>query len=272
MERVYEIARDFRNEGIDRNHNPEFTMLEFYQAYADYTEMMRVTEELVADALTKATGSPRVSFAGHALDFTPPWPRVRYFDAVREATGEDLRGADEERLRAVADRLGIDVQGKHGAGALIDEIFSETVEANLVQPTFVTDFPREISPLAKKHRDDDRLVERFEVFVGGMELANAFSEQSDPDAQEAAFDLQGVLREAGEAETQVKDEDYLRALRTGMPPTGGVGIGIDRLTMLATGATNIREVILFPQLRHESPQDAGDVVEMEEETDAPAGG
>ncbi|NNF05677.1 MAG: lysine--tRNA ligase [Candidatus Eisenbacteria bacterium] len=251
MERVYEIARDFRNEGIDRSHNPEFSMLEFYQAYADYNEMMEVTEELVSEAIKAATGSYQTAFGGHSLDFTPPWDRVRYFDAIQKATGVDILGADDAALRALCDRLKIDLEGKVGRGQLVDAIFSETVEPNLIKPTFLTDFPREISPLAKKHRDDDRVVERFEVFVGGMELANAFSEQNDPAAQEAAFDDQAELRTAGDAEAQVKDHDYIRALETGMPPTGGVGIGIDRLVMLATGMENIREVILFPQLRHE---------------------
>ena len=251
MERVYEIARDFRNEGIDRNHNPEFTMLEFYQAYADYHQMMDATEELVAGAIHQATGGYQTVFRGQTLDFTPPWRRVRYFDAVREATGVDLLEADETLLKATAHRLRIDVTDKVGTGQLVDAIFSESVEPNLIQPTFLMDFPREMSPLARAHRDDPRVVERFEVFVGGMELANAFSEQNDPAAQEAAFDLQTTLRDAGDREAQVKDWDYLRALQFGMPPTGGVGIGIDRLTMLATGMENIREVILFPQLRAE---------------------
>jgi len=268
MERVYEIARDFRNEGIDRNHNPEFTMLEFYQAYADYDEMMRVTEDLVSEALIKATGSAQVTFDGHALDFTPPWKRVGYFEAVREATGVDLKGADEATLRSTADRLGIDLTGKTGWGQVVDEIFSETVENNLVQPTFITDYPREISPLAKKNRKDERLVERFEVFVAGMELGNAFSEQNDPFAQEAAFDNQALLRDEGDHEAQVKDEDYLRALRIGMPPTGGVGIGIDRLVMLATGSVNIREVILFPQLRHETGSAAAEAWATEPDSEA----
>jgi lysyl-tRNA synthetase class 2 len=170
---------------------------------------------------------------------------------VREATGVDLLEADEALLRETAGRLNIDVEGKVGTGQLVDAIFSETVEPNLVQPTFIIDVPREMSPLARAHREDPRVVERFEVFVGGMELANAFSEQNDPVAQEAAFDLQARFREAGDQEAQVKDLDYIRALEFGMPPTGGVGIGIDRLVMLVTGMENIREVILFPQLRSE---------------------
>ena len=251
MERVYEIARDFRNEGIDRTHNPEFSMLEFYQAYADYDEMMTVTEELVSQAILDATGGYRVTFADHAINFTPPWSRQSYFGALSEAIGVNLLGADEAKIRKTASRLDIDLKGKVGKGQAIDEIFSQTVEPNLIQPTFITDFPQELSPLAKKHREDDRMVERFELFLSGMELANAFSEQNDPYAQEEAFRLQMSLREQGDIEAQVTDEDYLRAMRLGMPPTGGVGIGVDRLVMVATGAANIREVILFPQLRRE---------------------
>ena len=249
LERVYEIGHDFRNEGIDRNHNPEFTMLEFYQAYADYNDMMRATEELISGALTEAAGSQRVSFRGQTLDFSPPWHRVRFFDALREATGLDLLGADEGTLRESAERLGVDVAGKVGTGQVVDAIFSETVEPNLIRPTFITDYPLELSPLAKRHRDREGLVERFEVFAGGMELGNAFSEQNDPASQAEAFDRQTDLSARGDREAQQRDEDYLYALELGMPPTGGVGIGVDRLVMLATGLENIREVILFPQLR-----------------------
>jgi lysyl-tRNA synthetase class 2 len=266
LERVYEIARDFRNEGIDRTHNPEFSMLEYYQAYADYEEMMGVTEELVAGAIREATGGHQVTFREHTLDFSPPWRRVRYFDAIREAVGVDLAGADEARVRETAERLGIDLKGKAGIAQAIDEIFSETAQPNLIQPTFVTDFPLELSPLAKRHRSDGRLVERFELFAGGMELANAFSEQNDPAEQAAAFERQSLLREQGDLEAQVTDHDFLRALETGMPPTGGVGIGIDRLVMVATGAANIREVILFPQLRPEE----GETGEDEDEVGEPA--
>ncbi len=268
LERVYEIARDFRNEGIDRTHNPEFSMLEYYQAYADYEEMMGVTEELVSRAVREAAGGHRVAFREHTLDFSPPWRRVRYFDAIREATGVDLTGADEARVRETAARLGIDLKGKTGIVQATDEIFSETAQANLVQPTFVTDFPLELSPLAKRHRSDPRLVERFELFAGGMELANAFSEQNDPAEQAAAFERQARLREEGDLEAQVTDFDFLRALETGMPPTGGVGIGVDRLVMVAAGAANIREVILFPQLRPEEGDendDAGGAPEGESE-------
>jgi lysyl-tRNA synthetase class 2 len=217
---------------------------------------MRSTEEMLAEAIKTATGSYRTTFRGKTLDFTPPWDRVRYFDAVRESTGLDLAGADEEKVRGAAQRLGVDLEGKFGYGQIVDEIFAETVEANLIKPTFLTDFPAELSPLAKRHRDDERVVERFEVFAGGMELANAFSEQNDPRAQQEAFERQAELRERGDAEAQMLDRDYIRALEYGMPPTGGVGIGIDRLVMLATGMENIREVILFPQLRPEEGREA----------------
>lgn len=275
LERVYEIARDFRNEGIDRTHNPEFSMLEFYQAFADYEDMMGVTEEMVAGAIHAATGSHRTSYEGHNLDFTPPWRRVRYFDAIKEATGMDLSGADESQARKGAATLNIDLGDKVGLGQVVDAIFSETVEANLVQPTFVTDFPLELSPLAKRHRERPGVVERFEVFVAGMELANAFSEQNDPAAQEEAFRRQQALREQGDLDAQVTDTDYLRALQTGMPPTGGVGVGIDRLVMLATGAANIREVILFPQLRPEAGDEehadaAADPASVDAPADSPA--
>jgi lysyl-tRNA synthetase class 2 len=252
IERVYEIARDFRNEGIDRTHNPEFSMLEFYQAYADYTEVLELTEELVSEAVREATGGYTVVYQEHAVDFTPPWPRRPYYEVLNAAAGEDLAGAGETAVRAAARRLGVDLEGKAGIAQCVDAIFSEVVDPTLIQPTFITDYPREMSPLAKRNRADDRLVERFELFVAGMEVANAFSEQNDPEAQARAFAFQQQLREQGDLEAQVTDQDYLRALRLGMPPTGGVGIGIDRLVMIATGAASVRDVILFPQLRPET--------------------
>lgn len=256
LERVYEIARDFRNEGIDRTHNPEFSMLEFYQAFADYEEMMTTTEAMVSQAIREATGGFEVEYEGQRVDFTPPFRRAGYFELLTEVTGMDLSTADEKAARHAAEQLGIDVEDKVGVGAVIEEIFGEKVEPMLKQPTFVTDFPRELSPLAKKHRKNPDVVERFELFVAGFELANAFSEQNDPAAQQEAFDRQSELRDAGDMEAQMTDTDYLRALQVGMPPTGGVGIGIDRLVMLATGAANIREVILFPQLRPEGGRES----------------
>jgi len=252
LERVYEIARDFRNEGIDRTHNPEFSMLEYYQAYADYNDMMTTTERLVAEAVQAATGGYSVSYRGDTLDFTPPWRRLGYFDALLEKTGIDFREVDEAGVRRAAGELGVDLKGQVGLGYAIDAVFSEKVQNSLVSPTFIVDFPIELSPLARPHRSRPGVVERFEVFAGRMELANAFSEQNDPDAQAAAFERQQELREAGNMEAQPTDEDYVRALRIGMPPTGGVGIGIDRLVMIVGDAANIREVILFPTLRPES--------------------
>jgi len=251
LERVYEIARDFRNEGIDRTHNPEFSMLEYYEAFADYHDMMDLTETLISDAIQTATGGLSVAYRGEALDFTPPWRRLGYFDALREKTGIDFREVDEAGVRRAAAELGVDLKGQVSVGGAIDTIFSEKVEPDLVQPTFIVDFPMELSPLARRHRSRPGVVERFELFAAHMELANAFSEQNDPDAQEAAFERQQELREAGNMEAQPTDEDYVRALRFGLPPTGGVGIGIDRLVMIAGDAANIREVILFPQLRPE---------------------
>ncbi len=264
LERVYEIARDFRNEGIDRTHNPEFSMLEFYQAFADYEEVLGMTEEMVSAAIKAATGSHQTTYRDHTIDFSPPWRRVRYFDALRESTGVDFSSLDEAQVRETAGRLGIDLGEKVGLGHAIDEIFSETVEPNLIQPTFVTDFPLELSPLAKKHRERSGVVERFELFAAGMELANAFSEQNDPAAQAEAFERQAALREEGDLEAQVTDTDFLRALEMGMPPTGGVGIGIDRLVMVVTGAQNIREVILFPQLRPEEGRSGSEDVDDDE--------
>lgn len=251
LDRVYEIARDFRNEGIDRTHNPEFSMLEFYRAFADYDDMMTFTERLVAASIREGTGGYQSSYEGHSIDFTPPWPRKPYFEVLEEVVGEDLSGKTEGEARALAKRLGVDVEDKVGLGAVLDEMFSEMVQPSLIQPIFITDYPVELSPLAKHHRKKTGVVERFELFVAALELANAFSEENDPEAQTRAFQFQAELREKGDLEAQVADADFIRALETGMPPTGGVGIGIDRLVMVATGASNIREVILFPQLRPE---------------------
>ena len=266
LERVYEIARDFRNEGIDRTHNPEFSMLEYYQAYADYNDMMTLTETLMSDAIRAGTGGYSVSYRGDALDFTPPWRRIGYFDILREKTGIDFREVDEAGVRRAAAELGVDLKGQIGLGYAIDAIFSEKVQDDLVQPTFIVDFPIELSPLARRHRSKPGVVERFEVFAGRMELANAFSEQNDPEAQAAAFETQQELREKGNLEAQPTDDDYVRALRFGLPPTGGVGIGIDRLVMVAGDASNIREVILFPQLR---PEGGRESTEDASEEDAP---
>jgi len=251
MERVYELARDFRNEGMDRTHNPEFTMLEFYQAFADVHDMMEITEQLVSEAVRHAAGATRVTWQGETLEFAPPWPRLSMPEAVGQAVGEDVRDLDPARLTRLAKSRGVETRPGAGPGVLLDALFSELVQPTLRQPTFVLDHPAETSPLARSSREKPGLVERFETFVAGTELANAFSEQNDPAAQRAAFEAQMARRAAGDEEAQVLDEDYLRALEYGMPPTGGVGIGIDRLVMLVTDARSIRDVLLFPQLRPE---------------------
>jgi lysyl-tRNA synthetase class 2 len=249
LERVYEVARDFRNEGMDRTHNPEFTMLECYEAFSDYHAMMRLTEELCCACVRAVHGEDRLGYQGEVLEFAPPWPRISMVEAVGEAVGEDVSDLDPERLRAACRRHSIEVRG--GAGHMMDELFGALVQPRLVQPTLVLDYPREISPLARAKRGAPKLVERFEAMIGGVELANAFSEQNDPVAQLRAFEDQMRLREAGDEEAQPLDHDYVRALEYGMPPTGGLGIGVDRLAMLLTGERGIRDVLLFPQLRPE---------------------
>ncbi len=250
-ERVYEIGKDFRNEGMDRLHNPEFTMLETYQAFADYLDVLEMTQDLVVTVVREATGGLAVEARGRPVDLTPPWRRATFYDLVAEHAGVDLRRADEASLAAELARRGIAPDAGAGRGRLIDQLFQASVEPKLDAPVFILDFPIEMSPLAKPKRGDPALAERFELFVGGYELANAFSELNDPDDQRRRFEAQGVLRAKGDEEAQALDEDYLRALEYGMPPTGGLGLGIDRLTMLVTGARSIRDVILFPALRPE---------------------
>jgi len=285
IEKVYEIGKDFRNEGIDRTHNPEFTQLELYQAYADYFDMMKLLEDMIASVVQQLNNGLKCAYSEHELDFSPPWKRVTYFDALREHLGVDLRSATYEELKALCLKLGVDIEGhvpaepgetcpsKGGAEAglaragiphkstkgvaltrieLIDELFSEKVQPQLIQPTFVYDYPKEISPLAKERPDSPGIAERFEPVVAGLEIGNAFSEQNDPQEQARQFDLQAELRAKGNLEAQPKDLDFLRALEYGMPPTGGMGLGIDRLTMILTNARTIREVILFPHLRPEA--------------------
>jgi lysyl-tRNA synthetase class 2 len=253
MERVFEIGRVFRNEGIDTSHNPEFTMLEAYQAFADYHDLMGLTEGLVAAAAVAALdGRTVVQLGDETIDLTPPWPRASMVDLVREHAGVDLHPAmPVGDARAVVERLGLDHHPSWGAGRLTQEVYDRLVEPRLVQPTFVVDHPLEVSPLARAHRDDPTLVERFEVVVNGHELANAFSELNDPIEQRRRFEAEVRAREAGDLEAGSVDEDYLRALEYGLPPTGGLGIGVDRLVMLLAGVTSIREVILFPTLRPE---------------------
>ena len=255
FERVYEIGRVFRNEGLSTRHNPEFTMLEAYQAYADYTDMMTLTEELVAHAAVEATGTTTVPFPdgsaeGRPLDLAPPWPRRTLRELIAEHAGVDVHPSmPVGELQKVCDTLGVPYDPKWGPGKLVLEIYEKTTEHAIVGPMFVLDYPREVSPLARPHRDDPALVERFEVIVAGRELANAFSELNDPVDQRHRFEDQAALAAGGDEEAQPVDEDYLLALEYGLPPCGGLGIGIDRLAMLLAGVPSIREVILFPHLR-----------------------
>jgi len=249
FERVYEIAKDFRNEGIDRFHNPEFTMLEFYEAFADYHDMMTLVEDMVRHVAEAVLGSQEFSYQGQNIALGQPFTRLRLMDALSEAIGFDARAASDAELKAEAESRGL--ADLHGRAQILDKLFGATVQPTLVQPTFVLDHPVELSPLAKKHRDDPGLTERFELFIAGEEYANAFSELNDPIDQRARFEGQAVLRDSGDEEAQQLDDDYIRALEYGMPPTGGVGLGVDRLTMLLTDRSTIRDVILFPTLRPE---------------------
>jgi lysyl-tRNA synthetase, class II len=254
MERVYEIGKDFRNEGIDRTHNPEFTMLEFYQAFADYHDMMDLVEGLLAHVADAALGGRTAQFEGRSIDLSPPYRRVSFLGALAEVGGVDAVDMDDEALRRAARAAHIEVTPSMGRGKLLDELFGALVEPTLHEPTFVIDYPHELSPLAKPKRGNPLLTERFELIIAGREIANAFSELNDPFDQRERFQAQALLRQAGDEEALMVDEDYLRALEYGMPPTGGVGIGVDRLIMLLTGQPSIRDVILFPTLRpEESP-------------------
>jgi lysyl-tRNA synthetase, class II len=266
LERVYEFSRDFRNEGMDRTHNPEFTMLEYYQAFADMHDMMSFTEALIREAVETACGTGAIEFQGLSIDFAAPWARISMPEAVSARVGEDVRTLSADGLRKIARTRAIETPPNAGPGVLLDALFSELVQPSLQAPTFVTDYPVETSPLARVSRKDPEVVERFEVFVAGMELANAFSEQNDPEAQTRAFEQQMARRAGGDEEAQVMDHDYVRALEYGMPPTGGVGIGVDRLAMLVADARSIREVLLFPQLRPEEGRE-----ETEEEGEVGSG-
>jgi lysyl-tRNA synthetase class 2 len=253
LERVFEIGRIFRNEGVDSTHNPEFTMLESYQAFADYHDIMDMVEEMIAACAMVATGSTEIIYEGRSLDLGKPFRRVRMVDLVAEATGEEISfDRPIEEMRALADKHGIDVDGTWGHGKIIDQLFEELVADDIWEPTYVLDHPKEVSPLAREHRDDPNLTERYELFIAGAEYANAFSELNDPLDQRARFELQAIARAEGDDEAHPIDEDYILALEYGLPPTGGLGIGVDRLVMLLTDQHHIREVILFPTLRPES--------------------
>ncbi|MFQ6122779.1 MAG: lysine--tRNA ligase, partial [Dehalococcoidales bacterium] len=249
LDKVYELGRIFRNEGISTKHNPEFTMLESYEAYADYNDVMNMLEEMVAEVSRRVLGTTKVEFGGHRLDLKPPWLRFSLRQAIMDFSGIDFtRYPDTDSLKAEMLRLKMEVDPQKDRGRLIDELISTFVEPNIIQPTFVLDYPVEMSPLAKTKPDDDHLVERFEAFAGGMEIANAFTELNDPEEQRRRFRQQRRRRPKGEV-TETIDEDFLLALEYGMPPSGGLGVGIDRLVMLLTNQQSIREVILFPQLR-----------------------
>ncbi|MGD8319937.1 MAG: lysine--tRNA ligase [Gemmatimonadota bacterium] len=249
LDRVYEISKDFRNEGIDRFHNPEFTMLEWYQAFADYEDQMDLVERMVVHVADHVLGRRTFTFGEHDLSVEPPFRRLRLVDALSEALSSDVRKLPEDELRRRAEDLSIPELAGAGRGKLIDKLFGELVEPSLVQPTFVLDHPKELSPLAKPKRGEPELTERFELYMAGMEIFNAFSELNDPLDQRERFEAQARLRAEGDEEAQQIDDDYIRALEYGMPPTGGVGMGVDRFVMLLTNQSSIRDVILFPILR-----------------------
>lgn len=251
FEGVYEFAKDFRNEGMDRTHNPEFTVMELYVAYKDYNWMMDTTEKLLETVAIEATGSSKVQVGEHQIEFKAPYPRVPILSAIKEHTGYEVAGMSEEELREVAKKLHLEVDDTMGVGKLIDELFGECCEHHYVQPTFITDYPKEMSPLTKEHRSNPALTERFELMVNGKELANAYSELNDPIDQRERFEEQLKLSEKGDDEAMFIDQDFLRALEYGMPPTSGIGIGIDRLVMMMTNNASIQEVLFFPQMRPE---------------------
>ena len=253
FEKVYEINRNFRNEGISTRHNPEFTMLEFYTAYADYRDLMTMTEQMISSVAMEVLGTTEVEYEGHRINLSPPWKRITYLGSLREAGVPEEVLADGAQAREYAKKLGANLAGGEPLGKVLNEIFEALVEPRIIQPTFVTDYPTDISPLSKKCDDNPDYVERFELFVVGRELANAFSELNDPVDQKERFLKQVSEGEAGDEEAHKMDEDFIRALEYGMPPAAGEGIGIDRLVMLLTGSNSIRDVILFPQMKKEKP-------------------
>ena len=261
FEGVYEFSRNFRNEGMDRTHNPEFTAMEIYVSYKDYNWMMAFTEQLLEFICLQVLGTTKVRVGDKEIDFKAPFKRITMLDAIKEHTGIDISQMNEEELRATCKQLGIEADETMGVGKMIDEIFGEKCEGTYIQPTFITDYPKEMSPLTKEHRTNPRLTERFELMVNGKEIANAYSELNDPIDQRARFEDQLRLSEKGDDEAMFIDHDFLRALEYGMPPTSGMGIGMDRLVMLLTGQESIQEVLLFPQMRPEkvAPRDKKEV-------------
>jgi len=251
FEKVYEISKSFRNEGMDRNHNPEFTMLELYQAYADYNDIMKLYENLLNYVATHTLASNKFQFENNQIDLTPPWRRIPLLESIKEYAGVGLQDKSEEETKKIATELNVKEDLNRPKGKLIEAIFETQVQPHLIQPTFITDYPVEMSPLAKYHREKENLTERFELFIGGCEMGNAFSELNDPLDQRERFLQQAELAKRGDEEAQMLDEDFIRALEYGMPPTGGLGFGIDRLVMVLTNTHSIREAILFPQMRPE---------------------
>ena len=251
FEGVYEFSKNFRNEGMDRTHNPEFTCMEIYVSYKDYNWMMDFTEKMLEKICFDVNGTTEVKVGDNVISFKTPFKRVTMIDSIKEFTGIDISGMDEAQLREVCKKIGVEVDDTMGKGKLIDEIFGEKCEGNYIQPTFITDYPIEMSPLTKKHRNNPELTERFELMVNGKELCNAYSELNDPIDQRLRFEEQLRLSEKGDDEAMFIDNDFIRALEYGMPPTSGMGIGMDRLVMLMTGQTTIQEVLFFPQMRPE---------------------
>ena len=251
FEKVYELNRVFRNEGISTRHNPEFTIMELYQAYADVTDVMRIMEESAAYVAQEVLGTMKINYQGEEIDLTPPWNRISMIDAIKKYSGADFSGVGSlDEARRIADTIGVKYESKDAIGNIINSAFEEVAEEHLIQPTFITDYPIEVSPLAKRSKDNPTFTDRFEAFMFGREIANGFSELNDPIDQKERFEKQTMQRESGDDEAHMMDEDYIVALEYGLPPTGGLGIGIDRLVMFLTDSSSIRDVLLFPHMRH----------------------
>ena len=258
FDRVYELGRVFRNEGIDIKHNPEFTSVEIYQAYGDYTDMMDLTEKIISEIAQKVLGTMKITYEGQEIDLTPPWPRLSMIEAVAKYTGQNFEGVtDVETARKMADAIHVEYEPTFGVGKIINACFDEYVEDKLIQPVFITGHPKEISPLAKSNPDNPEITDRFEGYIYGREMCNGFTELNDPIDQRERFLKQVEERNAGDEEANMMDEDFLNALEHGLPPTGGLGIGVDRLVMLLTDSSSIRDVLLFPTMKNiggEKPQ------------------